>query len=197
MRAWKNRTLFLSGCIHLWTRTGNCSYFSGFRRCHKWRKWRRRAYFCPRTTRLCSLWPGRGRRRNSCAYAAFIGWHTKQRTRCTDWRIHAFHPYGSSKPLCKSDCNASSLVKRCRLRKKREFFPNPSRRVKKRIAFRLIKKTPFSGCLFFSTNKKNPWFTRVSSGDGGIRTHVPVTRQLDFESSSLRPLRYVSFCCCL
>ena len=27
---------------------------------------------------------------------------------------------------------------------------------------------------------------------GGIRTHVPVTRQLDFESSSLWPLRYVS-----
>ena len=36
--------------------------------------------------------------------------------------------------------------------------------------------------------------TRVSfaNGDGGIRTHVPVARQLDFESSSLWPLRYVS-----
>lgn len=30
------------------------------------------------------------------------------------------------------------------------------------------------------------------SGDDGIRTHVPVARQLDFESSSLWPLRYVS-----
>lgn len=30
------------------------------------------------------------------------------------------------------------------------------------------------------------------SGDSGIRTHVPVARQLDFESSSLWPLRYVS-----
>ena len=25
----------------------------------------------------------------------------------------------------------------------------------------------------------------LENGDGGIRTHVPVTRQLDFESSSL------------
>ena len=31
------------------------------------------------------------------------------------------------------------MVKRCRLRKKREFLANPSRRIKKRIAFRLIK----------------------------------------------------------
>ena len=29
-------------------------------------------------------------------------------------------------------------------------------------------------------------------GDGGIRTHVPISRQNDFESFSLRPLRYVS-----
>ena len=32
----------------------------------------------------------------------------------------------------------------------------------------------------------------LENGDGGIRTHVPVARQLDFESSSLWPLRYVS-----
>ena len=30
------------------------------------------------------------------------------------------------------------------------------------------------------------------SGDDGIRTHVPVTRQTDFESVPLWPLRYVS-----
>ena len=30
------------------------------------------------------------------------------------------------------------------------------------------------------------------NGDGGIRTHVPVARQNDFESFPLRPLRYVS-----
>ncbi len=29
-------------------------------------------------------------------------------------------------------------------------------------------------------------------GDGGIRTHVPVTRQTLFESAPLRPLRYIS-----
>ena len=32
----------------------------------------------------------------------------------------------------------------------------------------------------------------LSYGDGGIRTHVPVARQNDFESFPLRPLRYVS-----
>ena len=31
-----------------------------------------------------------------------------------------------------------------------------------------------------------------SGGDGGIRTHVPISGQNDFESFSLRPLRYVS-----
>ena len=36
-----------------------------------------------------------------------------------------------------------------------------------------------------------------AGGDGGIRTHVPISRQNDFESFSLRPLRYVSisYCC--
>ena len=40
--------------------------------------------------------------------------------------------------------------------------------------------------------QKKPPDKRLLSGDGGIRTLVPVTRQLDFESSSLWPLRYVS-----
>lgn len=39
---------------------------------------------------------------------------------------------------------------------------------------------------------KKPLIFKGFSGDGGIRTHVPVARQLDFESSSLWPLRYVS-----
>ena len=39
---------------------------------------------------------------------------------------------------------------------------------------------------------KKPLIFKGFSGDGGIRTHVPVARQLDFESSSLQPLRYVS-----
>ena len=34
--------------------------------------------------------------------------------------------------------------------------------------------------------------TQSGGGDGGIRTHVPISRQNDFESFSLRPLRYVS-----
>ena len=29
-------------------------------------------------------------------------------------------------------------------------------------------------------------------GEGGIRTHVPVTRQIAFEAIPLRPLRYLS-----
>ena len=32
----------------------------------------------------------------------------------------------------------------------------------------------------------------LENGDGGIRTHVPVTRQPHFECGSLQPLRYVS-----
>lgn len=40
--------------------------------------------------------------------------------------------------------------------------------------------------------KKPRQYGAFNSGDDGIRTHVPVTRQLDFESSSLWPLRYVS-----
>ena len=43
---------------------------------------------------------------------------------------------------------------------------------------------------------KTPWrkiLQGVSGGDGGIRTHVPAHhRQNDFESFSLRPLRYIS-----
>ena len=37
----------------------------------------------------------------------------------------------------------------------------------------------------------------LTGGDGGIRTHVPISRQNDFESFSLRPLRYVSKFCLL
>ena len=37
--------------------------------------------------------------------------------------------------------------------------------------------------------------TQSGGGDGGIRTHVPISRQNDFESFSLRPLRYVSKFC--
>ena len=33
---------------------------------------------------------------------------------------------------------------------------------------------------------------RVNGGEGGIRTHVPVTRQDAFEAPPLRPLRYLS-----
>src|SRR5947209_18334661 len=33
---------------------------------------------------------------------------------------------------------------------------------------------------------------RGSGGEGGIRTHVPVTRQHAFEARPLRPLRYLS-----
>ena len=43
-----------------------------------------------------------------------------------------------------------------------------------------------------SENKKASQPLGSPNGDGGIRTHVPVARQLDFESSSLWPLRYVS-----
>jgi hypothetical protein len=32
-------------------------------------------------------------------------------------------------------------------------------------------------------------------GEGGIRTHVPVTRQDAFEAPPLRPLRYLSVAC--
>src|SRR5688572_33328225 len=32
-------------------------------------------------------------------------------------------------------------------------------------------------------------------GEGGIRTHVPVTRQDAFEAPPLRPLRYLSWWC--
>ena len=41
-------------------------------------------------------------------------------------------------------------------------------------------------------DKKSSESSLLFNGDGGIRTLVPVTRQLDFESSSLWPLRYVS-----
>ena len=32
----------------------------------------------------------------------------------------------------------------------------------------------------------------MNGGEGGIRTHVPVTRQDAFEAPPLRPLRYLS-----
>ena len=32
----------------------------------------------------------------------------------------------------------------------------------------------------------------IVGGEGGIRTHVPVTRQTAFEAVPLRPLRYLS-----
>jgi hypothetical protein len=33
---------------------------------------------------------------------------------------------------------------------------------------------------------------KIDGGEGGIRTHVPVTRQAAFEAAPLRPLRYLS-----
>ena len=33
---------------------------------------------------------------------------------------------------------------------------------------------------------------KQNGGEGGIRTHVPVTRQDAFEAPPLRPLRYLS-----
>ena len=46
-------------------------------------------------------------------------------------------------------------------------------------------------------DKKRAWNancvqTQSGGGDGGIRTHVPISGQNDFESFSLRPLRYIS-----
>src|SRR5437762_304740 len=42
-------------------------------------------------------------------------------------------------------------------------------------------------------SRKLAWTkSRKSGGEGGIRTHVPVTRQDAFEASPLRPLRYLS-----
>ena len=37
--------------------------------------------------------------------------------------------------------------------------------------------------------------TIINGGEGGIRTHVPVTRQDAFEAPPLRPLRYLSAIC--
>ena len=49
-------------------------------------------------------------------------------------------------------------------------------------------------------DKKRAWNancvqTQSGGGDGGIRTHVPISGQNDFESFSLRPLRYISIFC--
>ena len=43
-----------------------------------------------------------------------------------------------------------------------------------------------------SLDAKRPSGAREVGGEGGIRTHVPLTRQDAFEAPPLRPLRYLS-----
>ena len=68
------------------------------------------------------------------------------------------------------------------------FVGNPPRKVS---PFRLVE----TRVAHF--DKKRAWNancvqTQSGGGDGGIRTHVPISGQNDFESFSLRPLRYIS-----
>ena len=159
---WKGRTLFLSGHIYLWRRAGNCRHFSGFRRRHKRGKWGRRPALRPRITWLCSLWPGRRRGTNPRPHSPFKNPYRRKRARYTCWRIYAFNPYGSSKPLYQPHRNSSRMAERCCSGTKRKFFPNSSRSIKKRTALKLnVNFNQFNKIAL--PQKKSRFFSALSS----------------------------------
>src|SRR3954469_4583439 len=48
------------------------------------------------------------------------------------------------------------------------------------------------GTALHLAHRKSLISLKLFGGEGGIRTHVPVTRQHAFEARPLRPLRYLS-----
>ena len=60
------------------------------------------------------------------------------------------------------------------------------------LEFENALQTASKGTRGLPRGYKSLFYKDLFGGEGGIRTHVPVTRQDAFEAPPLRPLRYLS-----